>query len=66
MPLAEFVCDFTCNKGYTQHRFLDMSCYEEVGIRVVDNDNTALEICQVLVTMSEKFHNVGPMPALIE
>ena len=66
MPLAEFVRDFTCKKDYTPQRFLDMSCYDEAGISEVDNGNTAFEICQVLATMSEKFHNVGPITALIE
>ena len=66
LPLAEFVRDFVSKKGYKPQRILDMPCYDEAGINAVDHDNTALENPQVLVTLSENFHNVGPMTALIE
>jgi hypothetical protein len=66
LPLIEFVRDFLPKRNYKPQRIIDMSSYEQAGWGAVDNGNTALEVFQVLVTLSEKLHNHGPMTDSIE
>ena len=52
LPLIEFVRDFAPKKMYKPQRIRNMSFYEEADIDAIGNGNTALEVFQVLATLS--------------